>query len=160
MTKPHAFGCKRVSLENGFYELFSKPSVHLVDVDETPVVEVTPNGIKTSEKEWEFDLVVCATGYDACTGGILAMNVQGQKGVHLQDKWESGIKTYFGMTVGDFPNMYISLPDRIQSLWLLLTFLQVLHLRASSSYSPLQRSLMRRAPRRVDRLDAEVHACE
>ena len=67
--KPHAFGCKRISLENGFYELFNRPNVHVVDVNETPIVEVTPAGIKTSEKEFDFDFVVCATGYDAITGG-------------------------------------------------------------------------------------------
>lgn len=86
MTKPHAFGCKRISLENGFYELFGKSNVHLVDVNETPIIEVTPKGIRTSEKEWEFDIIVCATGFDAITGGILDMNVQGKDGLRLQDK--------------------------------------------------------------------------
>lgn len=60
--KPFAYGCKRVSLEEGFYENFEKPNVHLVDVNDTPIVEVTPRGIRTSEKEWEFDVVICATG--------------------------------------------------------------------------------------------------
>ena len=105
MDKPHAYGCKRVSLENGFYELFAKPNVHLVDVNETPVVEFTPTGIRTSEKEWPFDVVVCATGFDAVTGGILQMNVQGIDGLKLQDKWRDGVKTYMGMSVHEYPNM-------------------------------------------------------
>lgn len=105
MKKPHAFGCKRVSLENGFYELFNKPNVHLVDMNETPVIEITPNGIKTSEKEWEFDLVVCATGFDAVTGGILDMNVQGRGGIALRDFWRDGVKTNLGICVPSFPNM-------------------------------------------------------
>ncbi|CAK1358042.1 unnamed protein product [Cercospora beticola] len=108
MIKPHAFGCKRISLENGFYELFAKPNVHLVDVNETPVVEVTPGGIKTSEKEWEFDIIVCATGFDAITGGILEMNVQGKDGLKLRDKWEHGVKTFMGISVGEFPNMFFT----------------------------------------------------
>jgi cation diffusion facilitator CzcD-associated flavoprotein CzcO len=94
--KPHAFGCKRISL---------KPNVHLVDVNETPIVEVTPRGIKTSEKEWDFDYIVCATGFDALTGGLLSMNMQGRNGSKLRDKWEDGVKTFLGMSVGDFPNM-------------------------------------------------------
>ncbi|KAG9815671.1 FAD/NAD(P)-binding domain-containing protein, partial [Aureobasidium melanogenum] len=108
MKKPHAFGCKRVSLENGFYELFNKPNVHLVDMNETPVIEITPNGIKTSEKEWEFDLVVCATGFDAVTGGILDMNVQGRGGIALRDFWRDGVKTNLGICVPSFPNMFFT----------------------------------------------------
>jgi cation diffusion facilitator CzcD-associated flavoprotein CzcO len=103
--KPHAFGCKRISLENGFYELFGKPNVRLVDVNETPIVEVTPRGIKTSEKEWDFDYIVCATGFDAVTGGLLSMNVQGRDGLKLREKWKFGVKTFLGMSIGDFPNM-------------------------------------------------------
>ena len=111
MTKPHAFGCKRISLENGFYELFNKPNVHLVDMNETPIEEVTPRGIRTSEKEWEFDYVVCATGFDAITGGILQMNIRGRDGLSLNDKWKDGVKTYLGMSVSGFPNM--SVPMRL-----------------------------------------------
>jgi cation diffusion facilitator CzcD-associated flavoprotein CzcO len=103
--KPHAFGCKRISLENGFYEQFDRPNVHLVDVNETPIAEFTPRGIRTTEKKWEFDYIVCATGFDAITGGILLMNVQGRNGVKLQDKWKDGVKTFLGLSISDFPNM-------------------------------------------------------
>jgi cation diffusion facilitator CzcD-associated flavoprotein CzcO len=103
--KPHAFGCKRISLENGFCEQFNRPNVHLVDVNETPITEITPKGILTTGKEWEFDYVVCATGFDAITGGILLMNVQGRDGIRLQDKWKGGVKTFLGLTTSDFLNM-------------------------------------------------------
>ena len=76
-----------------------------MDVNETPVEEVTPRGIKTTEKEWDFDFVVCATGFDAVTGGILQMNVVGKDGVSLNDKWKDGVKTYLGLCVSGFPNM-------------------------------------------------------
>ena len=105
MTKPHALGCKRMSLENGFYELFTKPNVYLVDVNETPILEVTPKGIRTTEKEWEFDYVVCATGFDAITGGILQMNIHGEDGVKLSEKWRDGVRSFMGLTIGQFPNM-------------------------------------------------------
>ncbi|KAG9676690.1 FAD/NAD(P)-binding domain-containing protein, partial [Aureobasidium melanogenum] len=108
MKKPHAFGCKRVSLENGFYELFNNPNIHLVDVNETPVIEITSDGIKTTEREWEFDLVVCATGFDAVTGGILDMDIQGRDGTALRGFWRNGVKTNLGMCVPSFPNMFFT----------------------------------------------------
>jgi len=74
-------------------------------VNDTPVLEVIPKGIKTSEKEWEFDIVVCATGFDAITGGILDMNVVGRDGVKLRDYWTGGVRTNMGICVPKFPNM-------------------------------------------------------
>ena len=107
-TQPHAFGCKRISLENGYFEVFNQPHVHLVDVNETPVVEVTENGIKTTEKEWEFDYVVCATGYDAITGGLMAIDIRGVGGQSLKEKWQNGVATYLGISVAGFPNMFFT----------------------------------------------------
>lgn len=118
-VKPHAFGCKRISLENGLYERFNKPNVHLVDINETPIVEITPRGIKTSQKEWDFDYIVCATGFDAITGGILQMNVVGKDGLDLRDKWQDGVKTYMGLCVAGFPNMWVAY--HTQRLVVLLT---------------------------------------
>lgn len=106
--QPHGFGCKRVSLENGYYEIFDQPHVSLVDVNATPVVEVTEHGIKTTEKEWEFDYVVCATGFDAVTGGLLQIDIQGKGGQRLADKWKTGTRTYLGMSVSGFPNMFFT----------------------------------------------------
>ncbi|KAF5571674.1 cyclopentanone 1 2-monooxygenase, partial [Fusarium phyllophilum] len=86
--QPYSFGCKRISLENGFYEIFNQSSVSLVD--------------------WEFDVVVCATGFDAITGGLKDINIQGVSGVKLADKSETGAKTYLGMAVAGFPNMFFT----------------------------------------------------
>ncbi|KAF9767348.1 hypothetical protein IL306_000090 [Fusarium sp. DS 682] len=106
--QPYSFGCKRISLENGYYEIFNQPNVALVDVKTTPIVEVTERGIKTTEKLWEFDVVVCATGFDAITGGLMDMNISGASGVKLADKWKTGAKTYLGMAVAGFPNMFFT----------------------------------------------------
>ncbi|KAM0371371.1 hypothetical protein ACHAPY_010091 [Fusarium culmorum] len=106
--QPYSFGCKRISLENGYFEIFNQPNVSLVDVNTTPVVEVTERGIKTTEKEREFDIVVCATGFDAITGGMLDMNITGASGLKLTDKWKIGAKTYLGMAVAGFPNMFFT----------------------------------------------------
>ena len=121
-VKVHPFGCKRISLENGYFELFNRPNVHLVDVNETPIEEVTPSGIKTTQKEWEFDYIVCATGFDAMTGGLLQMNVVGKDGITLKEKWREGCKTYLGMGVSGFPNMSVNcLPSKNEFGWLVLT---------------------------------------
>jgi len=106
--QPYSFGCKRISLENGFYEIFNQPNVYLVDVNKTPIVEVTKSGIKTTEKEWHFDYVVCATGFDAVTGGLVQIDITGTSGQKLADKWKSGVKTYLGMAVAGFPNMFFT----------------------------------------------------
>jgi cation diffusion facilitator CzcD-associated flavoprotein CzcO len=107
-VQPHAFGCKRISLEKGFYEIFNEDHVELVDLKKTPVVEVTEKGIRTSEKEIELDVVVCATGFDAITGGILLIDIRGRDGMQLKDKWKAGTKTYLGMAVSGFPNMFFT----------------------------------------------------
>ena len=122
-VKPHAFGCKRPSLENGFYELFERPNVHLVDMKETPIVEVTPTGIRTTEEALDFDVVVCATGFDAVTGGLLQINAHGKDGVQLADKWKDGVKTLMGLCVSGFPNMSVELSELLRVY--VLTFMAV-----------------------------------
>ncbi|VUC30460.1 unnamed protein product [Clonostachys rosea] len=106
--QPYGFGCKRIALEQGFFEIFNQPNVSLVDVNATPVVEVTERGIRTTEKEWEFDYIVCATGFDALTGGIMNIDIRGRSGGSITDKWKAGVKSYLGMAVGDFPNMFFT----------------------------------------------------
>jgi cation diffusion facilitator CzcD-associated flavoprotein CzcO len=105
LVKPHPYGCKRVSLENGYYELFNLDHTELVDVNETPIVSFTPTGIKTTVKEYDFDIVISATGFDAVTGGILAMNLTGNDGVGLEEMWSGCVKTYMGISIPEFPNM-------------------------------------------------------
>lgn len=109
-VQPHGFGCKRISLENGYYEIFNQPNVSLVDVKATPILEVTEKGIKTTEKEWELDFVVCATGFDAITGGLTQIDIRGRSGddISLAEKWKNGTKTYLGMAVAGFPNMFFT----------------------------------------------------
>ncbi|KAK9777623.1 hypothetical protein SCAR479_05671 [Seiridium cardinale] len=108
MKQPYAFGCKRVSLEQGYFEIFNKPHVHLVDVNATPIEEITEKGIKTSEKEHEFDVIICATGFDAWTGGLRQIDIRGSTGETLDDHWKDGVYTHLGMAVGGFPNLFMS----------------------------------------------------
>lgn len=108
MEPPYAFGLKRISLENGYFEIFNKPHVHLVDANATPIQEVTEKGIRTSEKEWEFDFIISATGYDAITGGLAQIDIRGSSGESLKDHWKTGTYTYLGMACSGFPNMFLS----------------------------------------------------
>ncbi|KAF5313804.1 hypothetical protein D9758_017918 [Tetrapyrgos nigripes] len=107
---PHPFGVKRPSLEQRYYEVFNQPNVTLVDVNESPIEEVTSKGVKTKDgKEYELDILVLATGFDMVTGGITAINIVGKDGVPIAAKWSNeGVHTYLGMTVANYPNLFIS----------------------------------------------------
>jgi cation diffusion facilitator CzcD-associated flavoprotein CzcO len=87
----HAFGTKRVSLENGYYEIFNRDNVELVDVKETPIEEITPTGVRTRDGEHEFDAIGFATGFDAMTGPYNKIEIRGRGGQPLRDKWAEGV---------------------------------------------------------------------
>jgi cation diffusion facilitator CzcD-associated flavoprotein CzcO len=105
IPKNHGFGTRRVPLETRYYEVYNQPNVELVDIKETPIERITEKGIKTSDREREFDIVIYATGFDAITGAFDAIDIRGENGLSLKDKWKGGPKTYLGILVEDFPNM-------------------------------------------------------
>ena len=107
MEPPYAFGTKRIPLEQGFFEIFNKPHVRLVDLRKTPIEEFTESGIKTSAEIMDFDIVIAATGYDALTGTLTRIDLKGKDGVLLRDRWKDGVKSYLGMVSYNFPNMFI-----------------------------------------------------
>jgi cation diffusion facilitator CzcD-associated flavoprotein CzcO len=99
-------GTKRLCLDTGYYETFNKPNVHLVDLRKTPLVEFTEAGLRTSAAEYEFDAIVFATGFDAMTGALNAIDIRGRDGMVLADEWKPGPRTYLGIAVAGFPNMF------------------------------------------------------
>ena len=105
--KSFPLGTKRVCLDTNYYQTFNKPNVHLVDLRKTPIERVTPKGIRTSDKDYEFDAIIYATGFDAMTGAIVSVDVRGRGGIELKKKWEDGPKTYLGLTVSGFPNLFM-----------------------------------------------------
>ncbi|KAF6805658.1 phenylacetone monooxygenase, partial [Colletotrichum plurivorum] len=107
IPKNHGFGTRRVPLESGYYEAFNRPNVRLVDLTEDPIDRITPKGIKTKEQDFEFDVIIYATGFDAVTGSFRAVDFQGVGGTQLHDVWSEGIQTFLGLTVKDFPNMFM-----------------------------------------------------
>ena len=106
VPKDHMFGSKRLPCESGYYEVYNQDNVLLVDVREAPIEQITPNGIKTRDEEYELDVIIYATGFDAITGGLINLNITGQNGVRLKDKFADGPRTYMGITSAGFPNLF------------------------------------------------------
>jgi cation diffusion facilitator CzcD-associated flavoprotein CzcO len=105
IPKNHGFGTRRVPLETKYYEVYNQPNVTLVDINETPIERITPPGIKTSDAEYDFDIIIYATGFDAITGSFDRIDFRGVDGLKLKDKWKGGPQTYLGVQVEGFPNM-------------------------------------------------------
>jgi cation diffusion facilitator CzcD-associated flavoprotein CzcO len=108
MLKPRGFpiGTKRLPLDTNYYETFNRPNVTLVDLLRTPVEEVTPAGIRTSDGHHDLDVIVYATGFDALTGPLEALGIRGRGGQPLTDAWREGPRTYLGVAVPGFPNLF------------------------------------------------------
>ncbi|KAJ5098034.1 hypothetical protein N7532_005035 [Penicillium argentinense] len=105
IPKCHGFGTKRVPLESGYFEAFNQPNVRLVDVKSNPIECISEKGIRTRDEEFEFDMIIYATGFDAVTGSFTAIDFQGVEGVKLKDRWAEGPRTFLGLFVEGFPNM-------------------------------------------------------
>lgn len=100
----YAIGGKRPPLGHQYYEAFNRPNVALVDVRQDPISEITPKGLRTTGREFECDVIIYATGFDAGTGALLAMDVRGRNGLALREAWADGPRTYLGLAVNGFPN--------------------------------------------------------
>jgi cation diffusion facilitator CzcD-associated flavoprotein CzcO len=104
IPKDHGFGVQRVPLETRYYEAFNRPNVHLVDLGETPLTCVTETGLRTTARDYAFDIIVYATGFDAITGAFDHIDIRGVDGATLRDKWRDSCSSYLGMMVHGFPN--------------------------------------------------------
>lgn len=98
---------KRPCLDTDYYETYNLPHVRLVDLKKTPIKTITETGIETSAEKLEFDAIVFATGFDAMTGAVLAVDVAGRGGVTLKERWTHGPETYLGLMSVGFPNFYM-----------------------------------------------------
>jgi cyclohexanone monooxygenase len=102
----HAFGTKRPCLDSDYYATYNRENVELVDVRDEPIIEITPRGVRTESTEYELDAIVFATGFDAMTGPLLSPLITGVDGVTLREKWAAGPRTYLGLGVAGFPNLF------------------------------------------------------
>ena len=103
IPRDHGFGVQRVPLETNYFEAYNRDNVHLVDISETPIERVTETGLRTSARDYEFDIIVYSTGFDAITGAFDQIDISGIGGEKLFDKWRDGPSTFLGMLVHGFP---------------------------------------------------------
>jgi cyclohexanone monooxygenase len=99
-------GCKRICVDTGYYETFNLPHVKLVDISQGGIEAITPAGVKAGGQEYPVDAIVFATGFDAMTGTLLKIDVRGRGGLTLQEAWRAGPRTYLGLQVEGFPNLF------------------------------------------------------
>lgn len=103
----HGFGTRRVPQETGYYEVFNQDNVELIGVLDTPIERITPTGLRTTDRDFDFDVIIYATGFDGITGAFDRIDIRGSGGQTLRDAWKSGPTTFIGMMVRDFPNMFM-----------------------------------------------------
>ncbi len=99
-------GCKRLCVDTNYYETYNRDNVTLVDVSETPIERVNAKGLTVAGTQYDFDAIVFATGFDAMTGALMRIDIRGKGGERLKDKWSAGPRTYLGLCVAGFPNLF------------------------------------------------------
>lgn len=103
----HPLTAKRPPLGHFYYEAYNRPNVSLVDVSEHPIDEITATGIRVGANSYDADVIVFATGFDAVTGTLARIDIRGRDGAGLAEKWADGPRTYLGIGVDGFPNMFM-----------------------------------------------------
>lgn len=106
LSPSNVIGCKRLCVDTGYYATFNRPNVRLVDVSSTPIERITPTGVVVDGAEHEVDVLVLATGFDAMTGTLLRIDLRGVDGLTLRQAWSEGPRTYLGLGVTGFPNLF------------------------------------------------------
>ena len=104
--KDHPFGTKRPCLDTNYYATYNLPHVRLVDLRKTPITTVTETNVEFGDESVEFDAIVYATGFDAMTGAIVSVDIEGRDGVTLKQKWAAGPVNYLGLMTTGFPNFF------------------------------------------------------
>ena len=99
-------GCKRICLDTGYYGTFNRSNTRLVDVKTAPITALSRTGLVCADESFEVDSIVFATGFDAMTGAILKIDIQGAGGVSIREAWRAGPATYLGLGIAGFPNLF------------------------------------------------------
>ena len=102
----HGFGTKRPPIDTGYFETYNRDNVALVNLRAEPIERITTAGVKTSKGEYPLDIIVFATGFDAMTGPLFNLNIAGRDGLALRDVWREGPRSYLGLQVVGFPNLF------------------------------------------------------
>jgi cyclohexanone monooxygenase len=103
----YAIGSKRVCVDTDYYATYNRDNVRLVDLRQTAIEEFTATGLRTTAETFTFDSLIFATGFDAISGALLAIDIRGRAGRTLRDEWSAGPRTYLGLAVPGFPNLFV-----------------------------------------------------
>ena len=106
LSPQHCIGGKRLCVDTGYFKTFNQPNVHLINLKEDPIKEIQSLSISSEADTYEIDILILATGFDAITGAITNIDIKGRRGVSLKDQWESGAKSYLGLGISNFPNLF------------------------------------------------------
>ena len=106
MPRGYPMGCKRPVIDTDYYETYNRDNVSLVDLRKGTIETITATGVQTQQGHYEFDTLVYATGFDAMTGALQKIDIRGRSGERLVDHWEAGPRTYLGLQVNGFPNLF------------------------------------------------------
>ena len=104
--KDYPIGTKRICVDTEYYETYNRDNIELIDLNAMPIERITQTGVVIADREFEVDTIVYATGFDAMTGALLAIDPHGRGGATLKDEWVAGPRTYLGLTVAGFPNLF------------------------------------------------------
>lgn len=107
---PKELFVRRPPCDQGWYEKFNQNNVFAVDIQKTPITAIEENGIRTSDGTMhELDIIVLATGFQSNGGSYKTVRdgIKGRGGVSLSDHWAEGIKTFLGIFIHSFPNLFM-----------------------------------------------------
>jgi cation diffusion facilitator CzcD-associated flavoprotein CzcO len=107
IPRDHPFGSRRPIIDTNYFEIFNQDNVTLIDTRTEPLEEITRTSLRTAAEQYEVDVIIFATGFDAVTGPFLRMDIRGEDGLTLQEKWRGGPRTYLGLATAGFPNMFM-----------------------------------------------------
>jgi cyclohexanone monooxygenase len=106
MPSSYPIGTKRICLDTDYYQTYNRDNVSLINLLDEPLQTISPTGVRTSRQEYQADVLICATGFDAMTGSLLAMDIRTTAGQSLREEWVEGPRNYLGLMVAGFPNLF------------------------------------------------------
>jgi len=106
LVPTYTIGCKRLAVDTDYYKTYNRPNVTLVDVSKSPIERITSAGVHALGREYPLNSLIMATGFDAMTGTLLKIDIQGRGGLRLREKWVEGPRSYLGLCLAGFPNLF------------------------------------------------------
>ena len=106
LSPQFTIGCKRLCVDSGYFETFNRDNVTLIDLNTNPIESITAKGLIAGKDEYSIDSLILATGFDAMTGALTRIDIRGRKGISLKEQWKNGAKSYLGLGISNFPNLF------------------------------------------------------